>query len=273
MDFDKMGNTTFKLKNKKLFLFDMDGTIYIDGKLFDGVTELFDKITAKGGKYVFITNNSSKSRAERVSSLAKMGIKASEDNFMTSTMATAEILKEKFGDKKIYVQATTSCIKELSGYGLNLTEEYDEGAAAILVGYDTELTYAKMVKTCKMLTNLNVPYYATNPDFTCPVDFGYAPDCGSMCFGYQKATGKSPIVIGKPNPYMIDVCVKTFGFSAEQTLVIGDRLYTDVASGSNAKVDTLFVLSGEGTLKDLKEKDAVTPTFVLDSVSDLNNII
>ena len=272
MQKDVNGKSLSGIKNKKLFLFDMDGTIYIDGKLFDGVKELFDKISATGGRYVFITNNSSKSLEERIAYLNGTGISAKADDFMTSTMAAAEILRDKFGDSKIYVQATKSCVKELIGYGLNLTEEYDESVSAILVGYDTELTYEKMKRTCKMLTNTSVPYYATNPDWVCPMDFGYAPDCGSMCFAYEKATGRTPIFIGKPTRFMIDACVKKYGFTKEQTLVIGDRLYTDIASGVNAGVDTLFVLSGEGTLRDI-ETLGVKPTFVLNCVSELKDVL
>ena len=260
------------LKNKKLFLFDMDGTIYIDGKLFSGIKELFAKITEKGGKYVFITNNSSRSLGERVSALVKMGIICDENNFMTSTMAAAELLKQKFGDGRIYVQATASCITELKGYGLNVTEDDEDDLCAVLVGYDTELTYAKMLKTCKILTEKNIPYYATNPDWVCPVSFGYCPDCGSMCYGYEKATGKKPVFIGKPDPCMILACLDKYCFGREETLVIGDRLYTDIASGVNAKVDTLFVLSGEGTLSDIDESE-FKPAFVADNAADIAALI
>ena len=268
---DLLGAPAERLKDKKLFLFDMDGTVYIGKNLFDGVKELLQKITDKGGVYSFITNNSSKSRRDRVEFMNSIGIPCSEYNFMTSTMATAEILSEKFGKGKIYVQATETCVKELTEYGLNVTTDYDESVCAILVGFDTELTHAKMLKTCKMLTNTNVPYYATNPDWTCPVEYGYVPDCGSMCFGYSKATGKTPVVIGKPNPYMIDIAEKVYGFDKSQTLVIGDRVYTDIASGVNAETDTLLVLSGEGTLNDITQE--IKPTFVLPSVKDLTELI
>lgn len=261
-----------ELKNKKLFLFDMDGTIYIDGKLFAGIKELLAKIDEKGGKYVFITNNSSKSLAERVSFLNKTGIICDESNFMTSTMAAAELLKSKFGKKRIYVQATASCVKELKTYGLNVTEDEEDGIAAVLVGYDTELNYLKMLKTCKILTERDIPYFATNPDWVCPVSFGYAPDCGSMCFGYEKATGRRPVFIGKPDPCMIFACMDKFGCTKEETLVIGDRLYTDIASGVNAEVDALFVLSGEGTLNDL-DNGEYSPSFVSDSAADITPFI
>ena len=119
-----------------------------------------------------------------------------------------------------------------------------------------------------MLTGRDIPYYATNPDWVCPVDFGYIPDCGSMCFGIEKATGKKPIFIGKPQPQMILSAMDKFGFSKEQTVVFGDRIYTDIASGVNAGVDAVLVLSGEATLEDYKESE-IKPTFVLNHIKEM----
>ncbi|MBO5714001.1 MAG: HAD-IIA family hydrolase [Clostridia bacterium] len=268
MNKDYFGKDLTPLKNKKLFLFDMDGTIYLDGVLFEYVVELMQTIKNIGGRYVFITNNSSKSVDDYIARLESMGIPCDEDNFFTSTQASAVLLKDRFENGLIYVQATDSCRKELVKYGLNITDEYDENASAILVGFDSEITGEKMRKTSKMLTKLDVPYYATNPDWVCPVDFGYVPDCGSMCFGYEKATGKKPIFIGKPNPMMIELAMTKFGVSKEQTLVVGDRIYTDIASGYNANVDTIMVLSGEATMQDYNNSD-IKPTYVLKNVSEL----
>ena len=263
---DVLGKDYTTLNNKKLYLFDQDGTIYLDGKLFDGVDELLKKITADGGNYVFITNNSSKSVFDYVKKLNDMGLEyVTEENFFTSTQASIMLFKEKFGDSLVYVQGTRSFVKELKESGLNVTEQYDKSACAVLVGFDTELNMDKLRTTCKMLTENDIPYYATNPDWVCPVDFGYIPDCGSMCFGIEKATGKAPIFIGKPMPQMIYSAMKKFSATKEQTVVFGDRLYTDIASGVNAGVDTVFVLSGEATMKDLEQSD-VKPTFVLNSV-------
>ena len=264
---DVLGKDCSNLKNKKLYLFDMDGTIYLDNKLFDGVIELMREITEKGGKYVFITNNSSCSVKDRVKKLHGMGIEVDDDNFFTSTQASCLLLKKEFGNELIYAQGTKSFIKELKKSGLNVTTKYDQKAKAVLVGYDTELTSEKLKTTCKMLKN-DVKYYATNPDWVCPVEFGYVPDCGSMCFGIEKATGKSPKFIGKPQPDMIYSAMDKNGFNKDQTLVIGDRIYTDIASGYNAGVDTLLVLSGEATMKDYEESQ-IKPTFVLNSVKDL----
>ena len=268
MKIDVLGKDFAKLSSKKLFLFDMDGTIYRENDLFDGVKELFKSIENNGGIYVFITNNSSKSVSDYVKKLENMGLDVTEENFFTSTQASTRLFKKQFGDKLIYSQGTRSFIKELKDSGLNVTEVYDENAQAVLVGFDPELTGDKLRNTCKMLTKHDVPYYATNPDWVCPVDFGAVPDCGSMCFGIEKATGKMPIFIVKPQPTMINVVMEKFGCTKDQTVVFGDRIYTDIASGYNAGVDTVLVLSGEATMKDY-ENSEIKPTFVLNSVKDL----
>ena len=268
---DYFGKNADVLKNKKLYLFDMDGTIYRENDLFDGVIELLHRIKNDGGRYAFITNNPSKSVVDYIKKLNALGIAAvTEDNFFTSAQAAIMIFKEKFADKLIYAQGTRSFIKELKDNGLNVTEAYDENAVAVLVAFDPELTGEKLRNTCKMLTLHDVPYYATNPDWVCPVEFGAVPDCGSMCVGIEYATGKKPIFIGKPEPTMIFELMKKFGATKEETVVIGDRLYTDIASGVNAGVDTICVLSGEATLADIKKATAKdTPTFVFEHVGNL----
>lgn len=266
---DFLGKECFALDGKKLYLFDMDGTIYLDNDLFDGVEELLDKIEKKCGKYVFITNNSSRSVDAYVEKLHKLGLnKVNKEHFFTSAQAATRLFKELFGQNLIYAQGTKSFIKELVDNGLNVTQDYNEKAIAVLVGFDTELTSEKLRTTCKMLTKHDIPYYATNPDWVCPVDFGYIPDCGSMCFGIEKATGKAPIYIGKPQPAMVDIVTKKFGFDKKDVVVIGDRLYTDIASGVNAGVDTILVLSGEATMNDYYQSP-VKPTYVLKNVKEL----
>ena len=268
MVIDYFGKDFSKLGNKKLFLFDMDGTIYMEGKLFKGVIELLEKIVQKGAKYVFITNNSSKSVKDYISRLSNMGIPCDESNFYTSTQASCQLFNDRFNGKLIYAQGTESFLKELKENGINYTTKMEDGIGAVLVAFDSELTGAKMRTTSEVLTKCNVPYYATNPDWVCPVEFGYVPDCGSMCFGYEKATGKTPIYIGKPNPMMVNLARDKFKVTKEETVVIGDRIYTDIASGYNAEVDTIMVLSGEATISDYQASD-IKPTYVLNDVSEL----
>lgn len=266
---DVFGKSLAPLREKRLFLLDMDGTIYLGDNLFEGVTELLACISERGGRYVFITNNSSRSVSDYVAKLRRLGLSfVTEEDFFTSTQATLLLLRERFGNELLYVQGTRSFVRELSEGGLSLTEEYSDEARAIVVGYDTELTSAKMETTCRMLTLRDLPYYAANPDWVCPTEFGYVPDCGSMCRGYELATGKKPIFVGKPEPTMIEVVTGRFGFEKKDVLVIGDRLYTDIASGRNAGVDTLCVLSGECTLDEVKA-EAIPPTYTAKSIRDL----
>ncbi len=268
---DYFGKDASNLAQKKLFLFDMDGTIYMGNRLFEGVTELLGKIEKKGGMYVFITNNSSKSVKDYVKKVRKMGIKADRENFFTSAQAAVMIFEEKFPNRLVYCQGTKSFIKELKKSGMRVTQKYTSRAEAVLVGFDPELTGKKLENTCKTLMR-DLPYYATNPDWVCPTEFGAVPDCGSMCFGIEHATGKKPVFIGKPEPMMIQTVMKKFSASREETLVIGDRLYTDIASGVNAGVDTVCVLCGETKLRDIKGS-AVQPTYIFTDVKEMTPIL
>lgn len=268
---DYFGKDASALLTKKLYLFDMDGTIYLGDTLFDGVAELLEKIESNGGTFVFITNNASRSVVDYKLKLHRLGLKnVSEQNFFTSAQAAVLLMREKFKNDLIFAQGTRSFIKECLDGGLNITTEYNKDARAILVAYDPEISGEKMYNTCKMLTEFDLPYYATNPDWVCPTEFGFVPDCGAMCQGYERATGKKPIFIGKPQPTMIFEAMKKFNAIARDTVVIGDRLYTDIASGNNAGVDSVCVLSGEVKISEVTAATgAEKPTFVLNHVNEL----
>lgn len=254
--------------NKKLFLFDMDGTIYKDNNLFPGVKEVLKKITANGGKYVFLTNNSSKSVNDYVLKIKNLGIDVNEDNFFTSSQATILYLKDnKLNDKLIYVLGTESLKKELITNNMRIIDKYSEDIDLVLVGFDTELNYKKLIDVCHILIN-NIPFIATNPDLVCPTIFGFVPDCGSICQMIYNSTGKKPIIIGKPNKEMINMILKKENVLKEDAVLIGDRLYTDIASGNNSGVDTICVLTGEATKAEIK-KSQFKPTIVLNSVGDM----
>lgn len=270
---DFFGRDASRLREKTLWLFDMDGTIYNDGVLFDGTLDLLDAIHARGWEYVFITNNSSHSLGDYVRKLTSVGIPVTEDNFFTSTQATVAYLKEQGLDQHIYCQGTRSFVTEMQELGIGLTEELDLCVQAIVVGFDSELTGQKLRTTSELLTRLpDAPFIAANPDLVCPVSFGYVPDCGSMCQMYENATGRKPLYIGKPEPTLIETARLNNGATKEQTVVVGDRLYTDIASGLNAGVDTVCVLTGEATLEDLS-KTEWQPQFVFESVRDIERLL
>ncbi len=259
-----------ELKDKKLFLLDMDGTIYLDDTLFDGTLELLDHIKSIGGKYMFLTNNSSKSVDKYIEKLAKLGIKSEKDDFFTSVDATIVDLADK-NYKKIYALGTASFKEQLRAAGYNITDVLEDGIDCLLMGFDTELTFQKLEGAC-ILLGRGVDYIATNPDWVCPTWYGYVPDCGSISQILKTATGRSPRFIGKPEPSMALLAIKRSGFSKDDAVMVGDRLYTDIASGVNAGISTIFVLSGEGTRGDL-EKSPVKPEYVCKDVKEILNHI
>ena len=251
------------LKNARLFLLDMDGTIYLDNDLFDGVTDFLSHVKAIGGKYLFLTNNSSKSVDKYIEKLKSLGILSSADDFLTSTDATIVYLKPK-NYKKIYALGTTSFKEQLKNASLPITDSLEDDIDCLLMGFDTELTFKKLEDAC-ILLNRGVDYVATNPDWVCPTWYGSVPDCGSVSEMLYNATKRRPKFIGKPHPEMALLAMEKTGFKREETALFGDRLYTDIACGVNAGVNSVFVLSGEGTLEDLKTSD-VKPDYIFNDI-------
>ena len=255
------------LKEIKLFLFDMDGTLYLGDRLFDFTNELLDTIRAKGGRYMFMTNNSSKSVADYIRKLEKLGINAEYDDFITSSQATTYYLKKHHPNATLYVCGTNSLKEELIKEGFKITESTEE-THCIVMGFDTELTFKKLHDISYMLCTRELPYVATNPDYVCPTEFGSVPDCGSVCDMIFNATGKRPVVIGKPQALMPQLAMEKTGYKKSETAVIGDRIYTDVKSGINAGTVSVLVMSGETTEEILKASPD-KPDYVLKSGREL----
>lgn len=258
------------LKNKRLFLLDMDGTIYLDNDLFDGTLEFLDFVKNSGAKYMFLTNNSSKSVDKYIEKLKSLGISSEENDFLTSTNATALYLQKK-SYKKIYAFGTTSFKEQLKASGLCITDTLKDGIDCLCMGFDTELNFKKLEDAC-ILLNKGVDYIATNPDWVCPTWYGYVPDCGSVAQMLFNATKRKPKFIGKPEPEMAYLAMEKLGIKKEDAVIIGDRLYTDIACGINAEIDAAFVLSGEGTLKDI-ETSETKPTCVYENIKEILDIM
>lgn len=265
MDFAKT------IAGMKLFLFDMDGTLYLGNRLYDFTVELLAEIRRTGGRYLFMTNNSSKSVADYINKLAKLGIEATREDFITSSQATAYYLKKHHNGQILYVCGTNSLKEELRSEGFTVTENAPD-AQCIVMGFDTELTFKKLEDVSWLLLTREIPFIATNPDLVCPTEFGSVPDCGSVCQMIFNATGKRPVVIGKPSPLMPELAMERLDCSKEETCVIGDRIYTDVKSGLNAGITGILVLSGETTLQILEESSD-KPHFVLKDASEILDVL
>ena len=247
-------NIMNNLKNKKLFLLDMDGTIYLDNDLFDGTKDFLGYVKEIDGKYIFLTNNSSKSVDKYIEKLAGMGIESTAYDFLTSTDATVLFLKKK-SYKKIYAFGTASFKEQLRKSGLPITDMLEDGIDCLCMGFDTELTFQKLEDAC-ILLGRDVDYIATNPDWVCPTWYGYVPDCGSVSEMLYNATKRRPLFIGKPEPTMALLAMEKTGFAKDETALMGDILYTDISCGVNAGISTIFMLSGEGTMEDVEKSDA-----------------
>ena len=257
------------MTKKKLFLFDIDGTLAVGDTLYDGSARLLTYIDRIGGKAYFITNNSTRSGADYVRKFKDaFGLDTTEDQFITSGYMTIRFLKENYADKKIYVLGTQSFLSELRKNGLRITETAEKDIDCIVAAYDSELTYAKLSEACRALLTTDVPFYGTNPDLRCPIDFGFIPDCGAICNMLTETTDKTPTYLGKPSKEVVNLCLELSGFSKEETLVVGDRLYTDIACGINGGVDTCVLFTGEAKPEDLKDTP-YPPTYAFENVNAL----
>ena len=256
------------ISEKKLFFLDMDGTIYLDHTVFPQTIPFLKAIRDKGARYLYLTNNSSKSASAYVEKLAEMGITATTDEFLTSTEATIIYLKASYApETKMYVFGTKSFLAQLTEAGLNTVTELSDDISVLVMGFDTELTFGKLEDAC-ILLNRGVDYIATNPDYVCPTWYGSVPDCGSIAQILKTATGRMPRFIGKPNPEMLTIALAKMGVAPSDALMIGDRVYTDIASGVNAGVDTVLVLSGEGTVADAEASDK-KPTYIMNDIGEI----
>lgn len=258
------------LKQIRLYLLDMDGTIYLDDQLFEGVIPFLEHIKAVGGRYLFLTNNSSKSVDKYIQKLASLGISTTAEDFFTSVDATVHYLKGKTY-QKIYAFGTASFKEQLAKNGLPITDRREEGVDCLCMGFDTELNFQKLEDAC-ILLGQGVDYVATNPDWVCPTWYGSVPDCGSVSEMLYNATKRRPLFIGKPKPEIALLAMEKAGFSPEQTAIIGDRLYTDIACGNNAGITSIFVLSGEGTMENVAAGEA-KPDYIFPDINALYNEI
>lgn len=257
-----------RIKEMELFLFDMDGTLYLGDRLYSFTRELLQTIKKSGKKYLFMTNNSSKSVEDYVKKLERLGIGATREDFMTSSQATAYYLHKHHEGQRLYVCGTQSLKQELRQEGFTVTEKVED-TDCIVMGFDTELTFQKLHDVSYLLlTRKDIPYIATNPDLVCPTEFGSVPDCGSVCIGIKNATGREPVVIGKPTPLMPQLAMEKLGIPKEKTCVVGDRIYTDILSGLNAGCTGILVLSGE-TTRQILAQSPQKPHLVLEDAGEI----
>ena len=270
MDYERLINT-------RLFLLDMDGTLYLGDDVFDGAVDFIHSISETGRNYIYLTNNSSRAGVDYITRLRKLGFPCEAENVFTSGMATGEFLNQNYPGAKVYLAGTKAFYRELQSYGIDLVNDENghtdvDTVDVVVQGFDTELVYEKLDLACHFLRR-GAKFIAANPDWVCPMPADEVlPDCGSICALLTAASGVKPEYIGKPNRNMIDVVSKMTGVPNENICAVGDRLYTDIAVAKNAGSVSVCVLSGESSEQDIAASD-VKPDYVLQNVAEIAKIL
>ena len=266
-----------RLKNCELFLFDMDGTLYLGDEVYEGAVALMEDLPRLGKRYIYLTNNSSRAGEDYITRLRRLGFPCERENVFTSGMATGLFLQQRYPGARVYLAGTRAFYRELQSYGVRLIGDENghceaEDADVVVQGFDTELHYEKLERACHYLRRGAV-FLAANPDWVCPMPRGEVlPDCGSICALLTASTGREPSYIGKPNRSMIDVIAAMSGLPNEKICAVGDRLYTDIAVAQNAGSVSVLVLSGETDAQAAAAAER-QPDYILPSVRELHELL
>ena len=236
--------------NIKALILDMDGVIWRADTPIGNLAEIFARIEARGLKYVFATNNGTKTPEQYVERLAEFGVHVQPSQVVTSALGVAFMLtaSRKYPKgTKIFMIGEDGIRVALEVKGFEVLSVTDAPAAeVVVVGIDRGVTFDKMLEAT-LLVRSGVPFYATNPDKTFPTPRGEIPGAGAWLSVITTATDIDPIIAGKPFPYMMELSLEILGTKKEETLVVGDRLETDIAAGQAVGCPTALVLSGVST--------------------------
>jgi HAD superfamily hydrolase (TIGR01457 family) len=250
------------------FLIDLDGTTYLGDHLLPGARRFIELLQKRELKFLFLTNNSSRSNREYGEKLRALGLNIIDDQIFTSGEATAKYLSKLQPGARVFVVGTPALEDEFIEHGFELIAEDPE---FIVLGFDTSLSYQKLWQLCDFVRD-GVPYIATHPDLNCPVQDGYMPDIGATITFVEASTGRKPdTVVGKPNKSLVEAVEARMDLSASELCMVGDRLYTDIALGQHG-VRTVMVLSGETSLADLQDSP-IQPDVVVESLADLASLL
>ncbi len=248
----------------KLYAFDLDGTVYVGDELIPGAKETLEALNERAA-VCYLTNNSSKTKAEYLDKLHRLGLQAEEGNVITSLDATIAYVDTHLKGRSVYLVGTDSVVREAQERGLSLDERQPD---AVIVTLDTTLTYEKLCTLCRSLRQ-GALYLATHPDKKGPAPGGFVPDVGSFLALVEAVTGRSPdVVCGKPFRPTAELLERRFGCSGREIMMVGDRLSTDIRLGIDNGYRTCAVLTGE-TTRDMLRDSAIRPELVLDSLADL----
>lgn len=262
-----------KLKQIRHMALDMDGTLYLGSRLFPWTRRFLETLRQRGIGYTFLTNNPSRSVADYLAKLAGMGIQATEDTVLTTSLSAIEWLRQELPwAKRLFLLGTPSMVSQFEKAGFEAAaDDPADRPDALVVSFDMTLTYDRLCRAAWWASQ-GIPYIATNPDRVCPTEKETVlVDCGSIQQCIEAATGRRPDkVLGKPDPTMLQEIMHRHGLQPEQMAMVGDRVYTDMAMARNAGATGILVLSGETTRETLQAcPPSQAPDYVFENVGTL----
>lgn len=261
------------LAEKQLFIFDMDGTIYLGTQVFPFAVKFIRHLRENGKKVLFFTNNPTHTDRFYAEKLTKLGFDASSDEIMTAGDVTAEFLLRHRVGKTVYPLAVPEMIEDYRKKGIPLADCDSTHVDIVLSSFDMTLTYQKLNFACHWIQN-GAEFLSTHPDCNCPTENGPIPDSGAIAACITAATGISPTYFGKPYPETMQMICESTGFTKREMCIFGDRLYTDIALGKRNDVCSVLVLTGETQLADVEAaSEADRPDFLFPSLAEADDAL
>jgi len=252
------------IRKKKAFICDMDGVIYHGNKLLPGAAEFVNWLRSEKKDFLFLTNSSERAPRELQEKLARLGLDVRQDRFYTSALATAAFVAAQIPDCTAYVIGETGLINALYDAGITMN---DVNPDYVIVGESRNYTYENILRAVKFIQH-GARLIGTNPDLTGPTEQGLVPATGALTSPIEQATGTKAYFVGKPNPLMMRTALKRLKHRREDTVIVGDRMDTDIIAGVESEISTVLVLSGCTTKAEV-ERYAYRPNHILSGVGDI----
>ncbi|KAJ8023771.1 Glycerol-3-phosphate phosphatase [Holothuria leucospilota] len=281
-------------------LFDCDGVLWQGNEVISKAPDVIRRLRDLGKQPLFVTNNSTKSRSQYIEKFNKLGFQVSENEIFCTAYLAAIYMRNilKF-DGKAYLMGSPGLEEEFKLFNINYTgagpdpttgnvewtkTPLDPEIGAVVVGFDRDLSYNKLLKAASYLRDPSIPFIATNMDSCLPVrDSGYlVPGTGAIVSAVEMAAGRKPLVLGKPHKYMVDLIRENrYTLDPKRTVMVGDRLNTDILLGKNSSLQTLMVLTGVSTLAEVEENTKSTdeetkklvPDYYIESLTEFSEIL
>jgi len=259
-------SSTRSLRDVRHVVLDLDGTLYRGNRLFDATLPFLATLRGHDIGYTFLTNNTSRSKTDYVDKLRALGIETSAPQIYTPADSTLTYLRETLPAVKVLgVLGTPSLCRQFEEAGFQVRWD---GCEAVVIGFDTTLDYERLCRAAYGIS-LGLPFIATHPDLVCPTDEPTVlVDCGAICACLTAATGRTPVILGKPDPVILLNLAARHHLEPSQLAMVGDRLYTDIAMAQRAGSVSVLVLSGEATAADAAAMPT-PPDFIMPDVGEL----